>query len=663
MTKKTDNLLKKPPNLNMLWGALLVEELVRNGVNDFFISPGSRSTPVTWAVANNPSAKSVVHYDERAAAYCALGVAKSTGWPTAVVCTSGTAAANFFPAIVEASKSFIPLILITADRPDELLDAGANQTIDQINMFGKYPRWFINLPCPNPQMPGQTVLTAVDQAVYRACNAPAGPVHINMMFREPLAPTSTSEPVREVIAPLADWDSSGLPYTNYDLAQRSPTPEAIDQLVEIIQHADRPLLLAGQAESQQDAACVLELARALNWPLFPDITSGLRLGPDCPPLVHYYDQLLFSESFRDFCRPDLVIQTGAPYVSKRLERHLAAFLPARYVIVANHPHRHDPTHIATSRFEAAVDTFTQALTAALNDTCKLPDNSEWLNQMLRWNAACRKALDHILGDGERQGLPSVAASAAKEGSAGVPPADCGAGGGVAGGGVALPRDRGSLAGSGPLVNCGAGVPPAHLCEPAVAHILPSLVPHDATMFLASSMPIRDADMYALPMQEPIFTTANRGASGVDGLVATAAGYAHGSGKPVVLVLGDLAMLHDLNSLALLSKVQTPVIVIAINNFGGGIFSFLPIAAFPEHFEKFWAAPHAYTFKHAAEMFNVPYTNPATLPEFTDALKTAIQSNAPALIEIHTNRDQNVKIHRAIQEHIRKNLDASGASPS
>ena len=657
MTKKTDNAFKNAPNLNMLWGALVVEELVRNGVNDFFISTGSRSTPVTWAVANNPGAKSVVHYDERAAAYAALGVAKSTGWPAAVVCTSGTAAANFFPAVVEAAMSFIPLILITADRPHELSDAGANQTIDQINMFGKYTRWFINLPCPNPQMPGRMVLTTVDQAVYRACNPPAGPVHINMMFREPLAPIATSEPVAEVAAPLADWHSSGRAYTNYDLSQRAPTPDAIDQVLEIIQHADRPLLLAGQAESQQDAASVLDLARALNWPLFPDITSGLRLGPASPPLVHYYDQLLFSESFRDFCRPDLVIQIGAPYVSNRLQRHLAAFPPAQYVIVANHPHRHDPAHIATSRFEAAVDTFTKALTAALGNACGPPDNSEWLNQMLRWNAACRKALNQALGS------PSVDARPAKEGSAGVPPANCGAGGGVAGGGVALPRDHGSLAGSGPLANCVAGVPPVQITEPAIARILPSLVPTGSTIFLASSMPIRDADMYAQPSPAPIFATASRGASGIDGLVATAAGYARGAGKPVILVIGDLAMLHDLNSLALLAKTKAPVIVIVINNFGGGIFSFLPIAAFPLHFEKFWAAPHSFTFKHAAEMFGIPYSNPATLPEFAAALKTAAQSNAPALIEIHTNRDQNIKIHRAIQEHIRKTLDASCTSPS
>ena len=637
MTKKLDKILKNPPNLNMLWGALVVEELIRNGVENFFISPGSRSTPVTWAVADNPRAKSVVHFDERGAAYAALGAAKCTGRPAAAVCTSGTAAANYFPAVVEASMSLIPLILITADRPHELSDAGANQTIDQLNFYGKYPRWFINLSCPNPRIPGRTVLTAVDQAVYRARNAPAGPVHINMMFREPLAPIGMGEPVREVAAPLVNWDSSGVPYTVYDLSERSPTPETINHLVKKIKDANRPLLVAGQMASPDDSASVLKLARALNWPVFPDIASGLRLGPDAPPLAHYYDQMLFSESFREFCRPDLVIQIGSPFVSSRLQRHLLAFRPSHYAIVANHPYRHDPAHLATVRIESAIPAFCKALAAALRDGYTPAGNPEWLEQIMRWNAKCRKALCDILRHSESEGLPAVAAPAAKEGGASISPANCGA--------------------SISPANCGAGVPPARLSEPALASLLPSLLPQDATLFLASSMPIRDSDMYAQPSATPVFATASRGASGVDGLVATAAGYAHGTGKPVVLVLGDVAMLHDLNSLALLSKVTAPVVVVVINNFGGAIFSFLPIAAFPQHFDKFWATPHSYTFEHIAGMFGVTYANPSTLPEFAATLKTTVESNAPALIEIHSDRDQNIKIHRDIQEHIRKTLDA------
>jgi len=612
MTQKATNLLRNPPNLNLFWGALVVEELIRNGVENFFISPGSHSTPITWAVADNPRAKSIVHVDERGAAYCALGTAKSSGRPAAVVCTSGTAAANFFPAVVEAAMSFIPLILITADRPPELSDAGANQTIDQINMFGKYPRWFINLPCPNPQMPGRTVLTAVDQAVYRACNPPAGPVHINLMFREPLAPVETGEPLLEMTAPLVEWEASGAPYTLYDRSEHAPSLEALARLTETVRNAQRGLLIAGQMASPAEADSVLNLARALNWPVFPDVTSGLRLGPDHAPFIHYYDQMLISESFREFCRPDAVIQIGSPYVSKRLQRHLHAFKPRHYVFVANHPYRHDPTHIATVRIESDIHTFCQKLIAALRDGYQPTETSPWREEMFRRNSTCRKAITESLAHC----------------TAGVPPADC-----------------------------GAGVSPAHLCEPAVAHILPSLVPPGATLLFASSMPIRDTDMYAAPTEAPVFATASRGTSGVDGLLATAAGYAHGSGKPVVFELGDLALLHDLNSLALLSKVDAPVIVIAINNFGGAIFSFLPIAAFPEHFEKFWGTPHPYTFKKAAEMFRVPYNNPSTVTEFTAALKTAIESGAPALIEVSSNRAENLKIHQAIQEHIRKTLDA------
>ncbi|WP_273889483.1 2-succinyl-5-enolpyruvyl-6-hydroxy-3-cyclohexene-1-carboxylic-acid synthase, partial [Rubrobacter naiadicus] len=198
---------------NLLWASLLVEELVRAGVGPFCIAPGSRSTPLVAAIAENPRARAVVHYDERGTAFCALGYARATGRPAAWVTTSGTAVANGLPAVVEAATDCVPVILLTADRPPELRETGANQTIVQPGLFGGYVRWSFDMPAPDTRPAPEMVLTAADQAVYRARRAPAGPVHLNLMFREPFLPPPGRRP--EVPPHLRGWYEKGAPYTRY----------------------------------------------------------------------------------------------------------------------------------------------------------------------------------------------------------------------------------------------------------------------------------------------------------------------------------------------------------------------------------------------------------------------------------------------------------------
>jgi len=178
------------PNVQYLWAKLIVEELLRSGAGHFFLAPGSRSTPLALAVARNRRARYHVHFDERGTAFAALGYGRATGKPAVWITTSGTAVANGLPAVVEAATDGVPLILLTADRPPELRETGANQTIDQAKIFGDYVRWQLDLPVPDPAIDPAFVLTTVDQAVYRSLRAPAGPVHLNCMFREPLVPSA-----------------------------------------------------------------------------------------------------------------------------------------------------------------------------------------------------------------------------------------------------------------------------------------------------------------------------------------------------------------------------------------------------------------------------------------------------------------------------------------
>ncbi|HLP60036.1 MAG TPA: 2-succinyl-5-enolpyruvyl-6-hydroxy-3-cyclohexene-1-carboxylic-acid synthase, partial [Candidatus Deferrimicrobium sp.] len=207
--------IHEAPNLNYIWSELIIEELIRNGVNLFCIAPGSRSAPLTVAAARHPKARTVIHYDERGLAFYALGYASVTRRPVALICTSGTAAANFFPAIIETSKKKLPLILLTADRPPELRETGALQTIDQIKMYGNYVRWFVDLPVPDPQIKPETLLTTIDQAVFRSQDPLPGPVHLNCMFREPLAPNATGFDARIYLESIDHWLKGNHIYTAY----------------------------------------------------------------------------------------------------------------------------------------------------------------------------------------------------------------------------------------------------------------------------------------------------------------------------------------------------------------------------------------------------------------------------------------------------------------
>ena len=284
--------------MNQLWGYLIVEELVRNGIDYFVISPGSRSTPLTVAVARHPQAQNTICLDERGAAFHAIGYARATGKPAVLICTSGSAAANYFPAAIEAATDHVPMIVLSADRPPELRQTGANQTINQVRLYGSYPVWQFDLPCPTAEIEPQMVLTTIDLAVSRSQQAPGGIVHLNCMFREPLAPTDAPINIPES---LVQWQKKSAPYTRYVRKLTSPAELEIQSLIETIQQTGKGVLVVGQLKSVAEINAVSRLAAQLNWAVFADIQSGLRLSCDLPNLVHYFDLLLSTD------RSDLLI--------------------------------------------------------------------------------------------------------------------------------------------------------------------------------------------------------------------------------------------------------------------------------------------------------------------------------------------------------------------
>jgi 2-succinyl-5-enolpyruvyl-6-hydroxy-3-cyclohexene-1-carboxylate synthase len=565
------------PQANRLWAKLVIEELVRCGVGLFCVAPGSRSTPLVAALAENPRAKNLIHYDERGTAFAALGHARAAGLPAAWITTSGTAVANGLPAVVEASIDCVPMILLTADRPPELRRTGANQTIDQPGIFGGYVRWSFDLAAPDPTVDPASVLTTVDQAVYRARRSPGGPVHLNLMFREPFLPETVDEDL-----PVPDrWGASGKPYTGYAETEPAPDGARTKDLADALHGIERGLVVAGRLASRRQGEATLGLAEALGWPLLPDIGSQVRLGGSGGNTIPYYDALLAGEEFAEAHAPEAVLRIGGGAVSKRLEQFLTRAAPDPYIVVRENPFRLDPAHRVTDSIEAGITAFCAALAEAVFE-----------ERTSTWTAGWREA-------SERTGRGM----------------------------------DGLLTGTGSL------------SEPLAARLLSRHVPAEHGLFLASSMPVRDADTFSVADRAPVPVGANRGASGIDGTVASAAGFARGLGRPVTLLIGDLALLHDLNSLSMLREV--PVIVVTINNDGGGIFSFLPVSRQKSFFEPYFGTPHGLGFEHAAGMFGLPYEHPRTAVEFLRAYRTACSRRESAIIEVRTDREENVALHEEL----------------
>lgn len=579
--------------LNRFWGELIVEECLRCGVDFFCVSPGSRSTPLALAVAGNPRANHLVHFDERGSAFFALGHARATGRPAAWVTTSGTAVANGYPAVIEAASDGVPMLLLTADRPPELRDTGANQTIRQPGIFGGYPRWHCELPAPASEIDPAFVLTTVDQAVHRASRAPAGPVHLNCMFREPLVPAVAGRGGEPGVqhsaggAELAGWRAAAAPYTRYAAAAGAPPAADVMAAWDALLAARRGVVVAGRLPVGTDTASIVRLARVLGWPLLPDIGSQLRLGTvrDPDPRAPFYDQLLADEGFAAGQAPDAVVHVGGGIVSKRLLEWLAQHQPAVYIVANADPARLDPNHQVTHRFESVPAAFCHAL-AALAAADDIESAAKgWASAWTDRSARVAARLTEFFEDADA------------------------------------------------------------LSEPLVARLVSQHIPARHGLVLASSMAIRDMNRFALAAAGGVPVAANRGASGIDGTVATAAGFAAGLGEGATLLIGDLALLHDLNSLALLRERQ--VVVVLINNDGGGIFSFLPVATQPA-FEAFFGTPHGYTFENAAAMFGLPYHQPPTPSTFIETYRGACTSGRSALIEVVTDRTENVELHRRLQ---------------
>ncbi len=576
-------------NINSVWALLIVEECLRNGINTFCISPGSRSTFLTSAVARHPKTSAKLFVDERSAAFFALGYAKACGKPAPLICTSGTAVANYFPAVVEASMSKVPMLILSADRPPELRDTGANQTINQPGIFGHYAKWHFDMPCPDEAIPPEMVLTTLDQAIYQATNTPGGTAHLNCMFREPLLPEPATFDT-PYLSHLTRWKHSQLPYTSYH--SHLPT-SSIQCVIDWMSEAKSPFITIGALESPEDIQTIKELCLNLKIPFYGDISSGLRFLQNSNH-ISYFDQLLLSNAFKSTFQPDVYLHIGGSLVSKRIQQFFSKCKSGKKIIIKNHPFRNDPYHQFTDSIQVPYSVFCNSVLERFKSMTY--NGTEMISEA---NAIAGKTFEAYLNE-------EIAPD-----------------------------------------------------EISVPMIVSKYLHENGALFLSNSMPVRDMDMFGRPKTGIVPVGTNRGASGIDGIISSALGFAHGLNKPTTLVIGDLSAYHDLNAFFQIKSSTSPIVLIIINNGGGGIFSFLPIASQTDIFEPYFETPLEQNFKGIAELACLSYALPKTNREFIDFYLEAQKTGCSTLIEIQTDRRENVLQHKSLQAHLIKQLEANG----
>lgn len=510
------------------------------------------------AFVTEPRITTHVVLDERSAGYFALGVAKQSGLPATLVSTSGTAAANYHPAVAEASQARIPLLVLTADRPPELRGTAAPQTIDQVGLFGTAARLFVDIGVPDAMSAAATRSTAL-RAWAAAFDAPHGPVHLNFPFREPLATPTEPSPASDL---------------QFSRGEVQLPPEDLGDLASRLA-GRRWLIVAGGHQRPGFAAATAMLSGEAAIPVVADIQCRF---PSPSTVIH--GDLLAASGFFDAQRPEIVVRVGSVPTS----RPIWAWLRDSGVsqIAIDDAAWRDPLGTVDHAYRADPAVLFADLAGRIE-----PAPNEWL---MAWRDA-----DRAVGDALERALDTEA----------------------------FPN------------------------EPSIARTTAAAAPSGATIYAGSSMPIRDLDAFSLGPRGDVSVLANRGANGIDGLLSAAAGAAASDDRQVIALAGDLSVLHDATALGLIARLNLPVTIVAVNNDGGGIFHFLPQASqLPdERFETLFGTPHGQSLTAIATAFGLD----ARTVETRDELIAAVSTDAgPKLIEIRTDRDENVEVHQRIR---------------
>ena len=579
-----------------------VDELARCGLQAACTSPGSRSAPLALSFASERRLRCYSHIDERCAGFFALGLAKASRLPVAVLCTSGTAAAELLPAVIEAREARVPLLVITADRPAELRDNGAGQAIDQLKLFGAAAKWFVEVGVHEAGADQlRWMRTLACRAYWTTLEGRPGAVHLNFPLREPLV---EEQPLPEDRSGRED----GAPMVRRAGAPAEVRSEA-SQLRELVAEARRGVVVAGRHErSSPLGAGAAAFAEMLGWPLLADPLSGARRGRAA---IAHYDALLRDPETARMLRPDVILRVGDLPVSKPLRVWLAGLAGVRQVSLDPEGAWQDPDCVVSDSLALEPAAALEELAVTLAGSAGAQD--DWLASWRSADEQAAEAIDGVIGGG------------------------------------------------------------GELSEPRVAAELGALLPQDATLFVASSMPVRDIETFWPVRDDPPRVLCNRGANGIDGTVSSAFGAAAGGAGPVVLLIGDVALAYDIGGLLAATRLGLKLTIVLIDNGGGGIFDFLPVAgasmararhppaadlpiaeeaavsdADEDVYTRHIATPTGLDFAKAAALYGLEHEPVATTAELREALERALSPEAGStIVHVRGERARNVELHRRV----------------
>jgi 2-succinyl-5-enolpyruvyl-6-hydroxy-3-cyclohexene-1-carboxylate synthase len=542
------------------------DELARCGLEHACTSPGSRNTPLILALVRETRIRTWSHIDERCAGFFALGAAKASGRPVAITCTSGTAAANLAPAVIEAWQARVPLIVLSADRPPELREVGAGQAIDQLKLYGSAVKWFFEVGVEDATAEnGRWIRQLACRAYWTALEGRPGPVHLNFPLREPLVPAG----------PLAPDPVPGRPHGRPWLNRAASQPATPEPRV-LPAHG---IVIAGRDERHPDlGTTAARFAVQAGYPLLADALSGARRGPAAIPT---YDLLLRDPAFTAAHRPELILRVGDLPTSKPLRAWLEGLADVPQIALDPEGAWQDPSAVVSE-----VETADPIATLTML-TPERPSDPRWLAGWTDADQAVAATIDEDLPD--------------------------------------------------------------TLSEPLVARRLGAILSAEDNLFVASSMAVRDVELFMGADEDLPRVLANRGANGIDGTVSSAFGVAAATGRRTVLLIGDVALAHDIGGLIAARQLKIPLSIVLLNNDGGGIFHFLPVATQSDVFEEHVATPHGLDFAHAAALYGCRYLRASSAGELDAALSPASAGPGATIIEVRTNREENLALHRRLAE--------------
>ena len=690
------------------------KELTRNGLKHVICSPGSRSAPLVLS-AHSAGLRILMHHDERSGGFFALGLAKQIRGAAALICTSGSAAANYLPAVVEACCDGVPLLILTADRPPELRDRGAGQTIDQIRLYGSHVRWFADLPVAG-DAPEAHARYAAGRAFAEASGGRPGPVHLNFPFREPLEPRArvkTREPLKphrspDPRRPFPTTSAAVPPSTSggasfqigapggahvdptLKSSSRRPVPPAavipseVEELAAIIQSCERGLLAVGPSDlPPETAAKIIEMAALAGWPVLADAASNLRSAPisslssqsPTSPAPHP-DTPRTAASPQGTPPPTASPQGVSP--APRSASHdrdarprplISPHAPALSVVITTGTHlaavesfwnAHEPEVILRIGHPSATRALREPLARFSSLNILIDPSGRWeepetfpdLRLTSREGPLCAAVVESLTQSGQQ---PSRQPDWQFSRQPGQQPS--------------RQRSEGissswladwQTAEAAALSAIAETIPPAPLLEAGLARTLGEALPEHSTLYVSNSMPVRDLDAFLAPRLLPLRVMAQRGVNGIDGVVSAALGVSAGSDGPVILYAGDLALLHDIGGLLQGIRAGLDLTIVVPNNNGGGVFSFLPIAdaAGPEEFRDYFHTPHDIDLARLLTGMGAWHRSARSVAELKCALVESIEGGGVAVIEVPVEAAANVAEHRAITKAVRQAVEAA-----